>query len=176
MRTLTLLTKASIWGDKCVPVEILTAEDVNRIVEKRLRLLAADVNRLEQENRDLKNRIAELQQHKDWLWGEINLMKQLLTGKIEADYMSDYVKKRGRNVLRELDEAFQARQRLDKLPEDVRQVFAQVVQEVLTPKLEIFARQIEALEGVHERYQVASKPEERKSLFARGKKWLVKGN
>lgn len=137
--------------------QVLELDDIDRIVDQRLQVLNAVIDRLNQENLNLKNRIGELEKNREWLWGEIDLIKKFLVGQVDEAslvalrrYVDD-----GHTVLGGLDEAWKTRQRLDKLSAVSREIFAEVVQEVLVPKFEIFARQIEALEGVRGQHQVA---------------------
>lgn len=142
----TFLTSSSVFGDKTETIEIVSASDVDKLVDKKSKALMDKIDRMEQ---DYRKKIEDLEQNRKWLWENVDIIKKFLVG---GEVMQAAEKMKGysanqRNVLCDLDEARETRRRLDKLPDSCREIFGNVIKDCLTQKLETFGRQIGSLES-----------------------------
>ena len=143
--------------------QILTCDDVNEILDRRIKTLNSTVDRLERESRECRKRVEDLEQNRKWLWENIDIIKKFLVGNVEkaVGLMQDYAA-HNHNVLGGLDAAWETRRRLDKLPDSFREIFGNVIKDCLTPELETFGRQIVSLES-----QIARVDKTREAMLKR---------
>ena len=140
----TFLTSSSVFGDETETVEIISASDVNKLVDKKNKALMATVDRLENDNRKLQAENRRIKKRCDAL----------------AECLSDLSENRKsfENALLEIAEL---KKWIGGLQDNCAKIFASVIDEVISPKLELFARQIDV-----------ALPQEEKSAMASGKRRL----
>ena len=149
MKTIRFVKAAHSFGeDEFGEESILTQDDVCQILDSKLQMLNSTVDRLERECREYRKRVEDLEQNRNWLWENIDIIKKFLVGDVEkaVGLMQDYAAN-SRNVLGGLDAARETSRRLDKFPDSFREIFGNVIKDCLTPKLEAFGRQIGSLES-----------------------------
>jgi len=121
----TFLTSSSVFGDETETVEIISVSDVNKLVDKKNKVLKATVDRLERDNRKLLAENRKIKKTCD------EMSEQLLS-------LATSVKSVGCAH----SELAKLKARFDGLPDDCTKIFSSVIDEVLSPKLDLFARQI----------------------------------
>jgi len=149
MKTIRFVKAAHSFGeDEFGEEPILTSDDVDVIVDRKLQMLSSDVDRMEREYRELRNRVADIEQNRQWLWENVDVIKKFLVGNVETAVgrMQNY-SANNHNVLAGLDAAWETRRRLDKLPDSCREIFGNVIRDSLSPKLEQFSGQVKRLES-----------------------------
>ena len=60
----TFLTSSSVFGDKTETIEIVSASDVDKLVDKKSKALMDKIDRMEQ---DYRKKIEDLEQNRKWL-------------------------------------------------------------------------------------------------------------
>lgn len=121
----TFLTSSSVFGDETETVEIISASDVNKLVDKKNKALMATVDRLENVNRKLQTENRRIKKRCDAL----------------SECLSDWSVSR-KSFEDALFEITELKKRIDGLKDNCAKIFASVIDELISPKLELFARQI----------------------------------
>lgn len=121
----TFLTSSSVFGDETETVEIISVSDVNKLMDKKNKVLKATVDGLERDNRKLQSENRKLKKKCD----EMSEQLSNLTASMKSVGCAH-------------SELMKLKARFDGFPDDCTKIFASVIDEVLSPKLDLFARQI----------------------------------
>lgn len=149
----TFLTSSSVFGDSTKTVEILSVSDVKKLVDKKCKVLAGVVGRLEQDNRKLRAENLRLKKRCDEIFEILSAWSEDRKSLAESQL-----------------EIAKLKEMIDGLTDNCAKIFASVIKKVLTPKLELFSHQIGVVMPNMGKTDVASDKLQLKSVTKRKRK------
>jgi len=133
--------------------QLLTCDDIDQILDRRFQMLNSTVDKLESDNQKLRADNRKLMKKCDEM----------------SECLTDFAESK-KSLTTAQSEIAKLKSRFNKLQDDCTKIFASVIDEVLSPKLELFARQIGVALPREEKAAAVSGKQRLKSVAKRKRK------